>query len=208
MIRLLHRGDTKFFIENTLLAIEYSLRNNNYNGFETDLKLSKDNQWVIFHDNNLERLCNNKRNLHDVNYKEMPLIKNKYKIPKFTDLLKFNNKYDSNKIFNLEIKEDFNIGDNLKKNLLENIKKIKYDVIVSSFHWEWYDFFNNNNIKFGHLIENNKLPDYGDLWIADYNLINQKLIKKCKLNNIKLGCYTLNKNNNFNYIIDLEIWDN
>ncbi len=123
MIRLLHRGDTKSFIENTLLAIEYSLRNNSYNGFETDLKLSKDNQWVIFHDDNLERLCNDKRNLCDVNYKKIPLIKNKYKIPKFTDLLKFNNKYDNNKIFNLEIKENFNISDDLKKNLLENIKK-------------------------------------------------------------------------------------
>ena len=52
MIKLLHRGDTNKNIENTLEAIDFSFKNKNFQGFETDLKLTKDDKWIIFHDSN------------------------------------------------------------------------------------------------------------------------------------------------------------
>lgn len=205
MIKLLHRGDTNKNIENTLEAIDFSFKNKNFQGFETDLKLTKDDKWIIFHDSNLKRLCDLDKELTELNYNDLPLIKNKYKIPKLIDLYKFNN-YEK-KVINLEIKEDFNINNKIKNDLLKIIKKIKHTIVISSFNWEWYNFFKKENITFGHLVLD-KFPEEGSLWIVDYKLINHELINKCNKNNIKLGCYTLNKSINFKFNIDIEIWDN
>ena len=44
MIKLLHRGDTLNYPENTIESIKSALNNINYNGFETDLQLTKDDK--------------------------------------------------------------------------------------------------------------------------------------------------------------------
>ena len=62
-IKILHRGNSKDFLENSIESLLSALNNNNYNGFETDIQLSKDNEWIIFHDYDLNRLSSiNKKN--------------------------------------------------------------------------------------------------------------------------------------------------
>ena len=158
MIRLLHRGNTFQYIENTFLALKTALKKKNFNGFETDIRLTKDKKWIVFHDDNLERLCNINKKINELNYNMLPLINNKYKIIQLKDLLIFSS-YD--KYINLEIKEPFRIDIEAKKNLLNIIKQFEINIIISSFYWEWYNFFKNENINFAHLIEQNFLPNNG-----------------------------------------------
>ena len=56
MIKLLHRGDTLNYPENTIESIKSALSNINYNGFETDLQLTKDDKWIIFHDDDTKKI--------------------------------------------------------------------------------------------------------------------------------------------------------
>ena len=94
-IKILHRGDSKDFLENSIESLLSALNNNNYNGFETDIQLSKDNEWIIFHDYDLKRLSSINKKIKDIKYEDLPLInfKNKnYKISKLNELTKLNDK--------------------------------------------------------------------------------------------------------------------
>ena len=208
MIKLFHRGDREKYPENTFEAIESSLFNYDCNGFETDIKLTKDNKWIIFHDDNTKRMCNVDLNIKETNYNELPPIiyqNKKYKIPLLEDITNFK---PSLKIFNLEIKESFDINDSAKKNLINLLKKINSPIIISSFIWEWYDWCLSNKLYFGHLIEEDEIPINGEFWIIDYNILNEKIISKVKEKNIKLGCFTIKNKKEINYNYDIEIWDN
>ena len=39
---------------------------------EMDVRLTKDNKLIVCHDENLDRLCGDKRNVCDVNFSELP----------------------------------------------------------------------------------------------------------------------------------------
>lgn len=208
MIKLLHRGDTLNYPENTIESIKSALNNINYNGFEIDLQLTKDDKWIIFHDGDTKRLTNKNLIIKNTNYNDLPLIKFKdkyFKIPLLKDLTYLKN---SMKIFNLEIKEKLNISYSSKNNLLNLIKLIKSPLIISSYNWKWYDWCVDNNLNFAHLIENDDLPKNGEFWIIDYKILNEKIINKIKEKNIKIGCYTLKNKQDINYNYDVEIWDN
>ena len=74
MIKILHRGDTKKYLENTIESIASAINNQNYQGIEIDIQLTKDNKWIIFHDINLKRLTGIDKNINDINYKDLPII--------------------------------------------------------------------------------------------------------------------------------------
>lgn len=213
MKKLLHRGDSKNELENTIEAIKSSLVNKNFDGLEIDIKLTKDNKWIIFHDNNLKRLSKINKKISNVRYENLPKLnynKKKYKIPLLKDLTKLNFK---NKILNIEIKNKFNIDNNFKNQLLNIINNINANIIMSSFNWKWNKWCKKYNLEFGYLIEK-KIPNLNnkDLFIFDIKLLSKSNIinKINKIKNIKIGAYTLNKNLKFNNKIKLkiEIWDN
>ena len=209
MIKLLHRGDTSNYPENTKESIISALNNKNYNGFETDIRLTKDNKWIIFHDENLKRLCNNDLNIKDCKYKNLPLIhyeNDYYKIPLLKDIINLDYPL---KFFNIEIKQNYKKTSYWTRNkLLKLLKKIKSPLLISSFNWDWYSWCSKNNLNFAHLIEENTLPSKGKIWIIDYKILNDLIIQKIKEKNIKLGCFTLKKKDKFNYQYDIVICDN
>ena len=51
MIRLLHRGNTRKFLENSIEAISSTINCKNFNGLEIDIRLTKDKKWIIYHEN-------------------------------------------------------------------------------------------------------------------------------------------------------------
>lgn len=209
MIKLLHRGDTLNYPENTKESIISALNNKNYNGFEIDIRLTKDKKWIIFHDENLKKMCNINLKLKDCIYKNLPQIvfkNNNYKIPLLIEIVNLNYPL---KIFNIEIKQDFKSTSFLSKtNLFTLLKKIKSPLLISSLNWEWYDWCLKNNFTFAHLLENDKIPNNGNIWIIDYKILNEKIINKIKKKNIKLGCFTIKNKKEINYDYDIEIWDN
>ncbi len=87
-----HRGfhdNDKNVPENSILAFKKAI-NNNYT-IELDVHLTKDNKIVVFHDNNLKRVCGVKKVIEECTYKELlnyNLLNTKYKIPLLSEVLK------------------------------------------------------------------------------------------------------------------------
>lgn len=88
-----HRGLKDKAKENTLQAFKASLKNTNYQGFECDVRTSKDNVFVVCHDAfiGISRVSS-------TNYAE---LKRKYNVPALESVLKL----QTDKIMLLEIKE-------------------------------------------------------------------------------------------------------
>ena len=51
---ILHRGNHKDFTENSLKALDFACEH--YDGFETDIRLTKDSYWVVNHDSDCKRV--------------------------------------------------------------------------------------------------------------------------------------------------------
>ena len=88
-----HRGifDNVKIVENTLESFKKSI-SLNY-PFELDVQLTKDNQLIVFHDDNLKRLCHKDIEVKEVSYSEIqniPLLETKSHIPLFREVLLLN----------------------------------------------------------------------------------------------------------------------
>lgn len=87
-----HRGyhDKKRGIpENSIAAFKRAIRYNY--PIELDVHLTKDNRLVVFHDNNLKRVCGVNKIIENCTYNELlkyNLFGTKYKIPLFEEVLK------------------------------------------------------------------------------------------------------------------------
>ena len=113
-----HRGLKDESKENTLQAFTKSLENPNYQGFECDVRTSKDNVFVVCHD----ALIGISR-VSSTNYEE---LKRKYNIPTLESVLKL----QTDKIMLLEIKET-NLDIERFNKLLK--KYAKKNIYVMSF---------------------------------------------------------------------------
>ena len=102
-IFIAHRGYTAKYPENTLIALD-AARKSGAKYVEVDIQLSADRIPVLFHDRNLQRLCQQAGAIHDYTFNE---LENFY----VTDSEKFADKYVDNKITSLQIFIDY-----LKKN--------------------------------------------------------------------------------------------
>ena len=113
-----HRGLKDESKENTLQAFTKSLENPNYQGFECDVRTSKDNVFVVCHD----ALIGISR-VSSTNYEE---LKRKYNVPTLESVLKL----QTDKIMLLEIKETNLDVERFNKLLKKYAKK---NIYVMSF---------------------------------------------------------------------------
>lgn len=87
-----HRGyhDIKMKIpENSIAAFKRAISHNYI--IELDIHLTKDNRLVVFHDNNLKRVCGINKIIENCTYNELlkyNLFDTKYKIPLFEEVLR------------------------------------------------------------------------------------------------------------------------
>ena len=133
-----HRGLVKNGIkENTIEAFVAAINSDKYIGFELDVRTTKDNELVVYHD-----LLYKGKLVKKTLYKELK----KDNIPKLSDVLKL----DTNKIIMIEIK-DYNI-DLKKLSLLLNNYNYK-NLYVMSFNNKVLKKLKKyvNNIKLGSL---------------------------------------------------------
>lgn len=76
--------------ENSFLAIKNAC-DNSY-GMEFDIRLSRDGQIVLFHDDDLKRVCGIAKKVRDLDYKELQgikLLNSEETLPLFTDVLDY-----------------------------------------------------------------------------------------------------------------------
>ena len=65
-----HRGNAKSFRENTIEAFQ-SAKEIGFNYLETDLRITKDDKIITFHDPSLLRTSGHNIQLIDINYKDL-----------------------------------------------------------------------------------------------------------------------------------------
>src|SRR5258708_13021724 len=65
-----HRGHAWSFPENTMPAFKAALKAGSL-WLETDVQLSQDGQCVLFHDENLGRLCHLTGSVHELNWEQL-----------------------------------------------------------------------------------------------------------------------------------------
>ena len=82
--RGLHDG-TKKVIENSMEAFRLAVENGY--GMELDVQLTRDGKLVVHHDGSLKRVTGVDKQVHDVDYADLPLLPDGSKIPLFTEVL-------------------------------------------------------------------------------------------------------------------------
>lgn len=208
-IILAHRGNYKKYPENSLVSFNEALNDINYNGIETDIRISKDGIFYCFHDDDIENLTNGNGNINELDWCDINKLKLKdsksvltnYKIPKLETLFILNTIY--NKILNLEIKTNPNLIDiNSYITQLITLAK-KYNmlnkIIISSFYYEYYSFCKTNKLNFGFLIHNDELYklylELPSILILDKE-IDSEILNSLYKKNYLLGVYTLYNTDN------------
>jgi glycerophosphoryl diester phosphodiesterase len=201
-----HRGlHSKLIPENSLLSFQKALEYNY--SIEFDLTITKDEEVVVFHDDNIFRLCNIDKKIEDVKYsylKELKLFNSKENIPLFEDLL---NLINGKITLIIEIKKHKNIGilENKVVKLLENYKG---EYFICSFEKDILCWFKENQMKLkrGLIFESHpkKFEKYNkvlflykvfkikpDFISLDYKLLNSSIYIYCKKNNLELITWTI-----------------
>lgn len=196
-----HRGifDNKKTIENTIPAFKKAI-NKGYT-IELDVRLTKDNKVVVFHDDKLERLTKDNELVKDKTLDELRKIKllNKDIIPTLEEVLVL---VDSKVPLLIELKTSN--GFLLEKEVAKILDNYKGEFAIQSFDPRtvlWFRLFRKNYIR-GLLISpktfkirmiNTCKPDFINV---NKTLLDEKYIKNYK--GIKLA-YTIDENEKEKY---------
>ncbi|MDZ7819148.1 MAG: glycerophosphodiester phosphodiesterase family protein [Aliarcobacter sp.] len=222
-----HRGlhNSRLIPENSLLAFEKAVKKNY--SIELDITISKDNQIVVFHDENLYRLCGFKENIEEMNYaflKELKLYETNEKIPLFKEVL---NLVDGKITLVIEIKKHKNIG-LLENILIDLLKNYKGKYLICSFEKDILFWFKKNkpNLKKGLIFESNpkKFKKYNktlflykyyktkpDFISLDYKLLHSSIYDFCKKKALQISSWTIRDEENYEKIktkVDAIIFEN
>jgi glycerophosphoryl diester phosphodiesterase len=143
---LIHRGIVnKKYKENLLKSFKQSFKKGY--GIETDIHVTKDNEFICFHDFTLNRIFKKKESVKNMKYFQIKKIstQNKKQIPLLKDLLKASkNRYP---LF-IEIKPTF--SKKLLQKLLKETSKFSKCVFISFNHENIYNLLKiKSNTKVG-----------------------------------------------------------
>ncbi len=130
IIILGHRGFSKKYPENTILSFSKAIEAG-ADGIELDVRLTKDNVPVVFHDEDLSRLFGIKKKIRDMNLRDLKKLRfpMNQEIPTFKEVLE---RIPRDIFINVEIK-DVEATEKIIE-LLSNRKKS--NTLISSFHLE------------------------------------------------------------------------
>ena len=145
-LMIAHRGYSKFEKENTIAAFIAAGATNEFYGIETDVHVTKDGHYVIIHDENTSRVCDNKIaiNVEESTFVEVSRVvlqdldptslRRDLVIPELIDYLKICKKY--NKVAVLELKQVFT--EKQIQEILDIIKSVEMEdkMIIISFPLE------------------------------------------------------------------------
>ena len=212
-----HRGLSGLELENTISAF-VAAGNLSYVGIETDVHVTKDGKFVVYHDDTTGRLCNEDVKIGDTDYKKLKSLtlkpqKNRtagsdFVIPDLRDYLSICAFYD--KIAVLELKERMT-----PEHIAEIYAEVeKYynpeDLIFISFSLQnLIDLRGQQpNAKIQYLVQEfnddilNTLKEYNfDLDIGHW-VCSKEVIDTCHANNIKVNVWTVDNPGDAERLID------
>ena len=144
-----HRGiyNNITIFENTIESIMYAVKNNLI--VEVDVRLTLDNELIVFHDSDAGRMLRLKDDINTLNYQELLYI-SPYHIPTLKEVL---DKIDSKVPIIIEVKEDNKI---IRNKLLEILKDYKGNFAIQSFIYDAVKFYKKKKYIIGLLIGKTK----------------------------------------------------
>lgn len=212
-----HRGSSLYYPENTLTSIAKSIEEN-ADYVEVDVRLTKDNKVVLFHDNTLKRVNGRNQSIEDMTLEEVKKVDNgsyknkKYDYENIPTLEEVFENFKGKIKFNIELKMNNKKGYELSKEVSKLIKEysMSQDVVVSSFNKLTIEKFkkDNKDIKTGYIISNpidniEKLEC--DFISIKYNLLSKELVEKIHENNKEIHIWTINDEEDIRKIIKLGV---
>ncbi len=128
---LAHRGANRFALENTIPAFQKAIELG-CDGVEFDVRLTRDNRVVVFHDEDLKRIFKIDEYVRDISYENLKRI-TEGKIPLLSDVLSI---VKDMKLINIELKIDGKFSGILEELVLKIVDsfKIYEKVLFSSFN--------------------------------------------------------------------------
>jgi len=213
-----HRGSPWLITENTLPSFSQAI-DQGVDGLELDIRLSQDEQIVIFHDKDLGRLSDRNEKVKNLSLTELQSIQLKKQpnqteeiyIPSLNDLVPLLNQI---KVLNIEIKSDGlfeNYG--ILEPLIKFLDKYKIDdkCIVSSFNplILMKLRLNRPHTIIGFLYNQNKLFHSWDnmVWMLrvqpenlhiHYSMLNHWIINWAQKKGMRINSYTINDKEVYN----------
>lgn len=178
-----HRGFCSAQGENRIIDFQNALKI--CQAVEFDIRLTKDNKVIIFHDDTFERIANNKSGVNNLSYKEIINLNffknNKNWIPPlFTDFIE--NLSKDYQMINVEIKEEINrkYTQNELMIIFSELKKLqnrtKAEIIVSSFNQQLLEEIDKkikHPMKKGYLFENKN--DFNEIYAKNFDYLHPSI---------------------------------
>lgn len=211
MYTLAHRGLSRRFPENSLVAFKEALKSE-FDGVETDVQMTKDGQLVLLHDAKINRTSTGKGKLANYTYEELLQYNfnndhhGHYAICLLEDLLKLIK--ESKKIVNLEIKKEALSGTVEKTVALVESMHLKEQVYYSSTSVMQLDTIKKLSptsycgyIVSHHLKKANAIihDHHFDGIHARYSLLKFKDLLYYQKVGVKVGAWTLNNKKDLLY---------
>lgn len=132
-----HRGFSLKYPENTLVAFRKAIEAG-ADGFECDVRITKDDEIVVFHDDNLKRLCGQDGSIEEMNWTDLMSLQifGKERVCRLEDVL---SEFPDQHI-NLEIKVSSRVKQTVERTF-KLLREIDFPskVLISSFSFEVLD---------------------------------------------------------------------
>ena len=193
-----HRGiyNNITIYENTLESIMYAVKNNL--SVEIDVRLTMDNQVIVFHDEEGSRLLKLKDKINTITKEELDFLCS-FNVPTLEDALKC---VDGKVPIIIEVKEDNKI---IRNSLLNILRKYNGKFAIQSFIYEAVSYYNKKGFVTGLLIneKNKKYLDKDlkvDFLSIKYNILDRTQIKLLKENYYLIGWTIDNRSDAEEYI--------
>jgi len=209
-MHLIHRGIlNKKYKENTLKSFEASFKKGY--GIETDIHITKDHEFICFHDFTLNRIFKKKISVKNINYDQIKKISSKYKkpIPLLKDLL-----IASKNIHTLFIEIKPNFSKKILQKLLSETSKFSKCVFISFKHENIFNLLKiKSNTKvglsFSPTTSVKRIIKRSSNKKINYIILDKFFLKSKKINNLKIKKYfytiktksEFKKYNNYNNLI-------
>ena len=206
-----HRGAKGYVAENTYESISKAIQLG-VDGVEIDVFKCASGELVLFHDKNLKELTGESGLIENLTIKELEefLVLGKYKIPTLKDVL---TRIEKPLFVNIELK-GLNTAQATSKIIADISRSTSWSLehfIVSSFNWDELELFRSidKNTPVGVLVSKsmsiNEAIEFGKKINAQaihphFKLLNDKAVKKIKNNGFKIYTWTVNNEDDINFM--------
>ena len=216
VLRIGHRGSKGYIAENTLESINHAILLG-VDGIEIDIFKCLSGELVLSHENNLKRLTGKSGQLEKLTLNDLKkfLVIGKYKIPTLKDVLTI---IETPLFVNIELKglNTAQATSEIIKDLSKNTSWSLENFIISSFNWNELEQFRSIDKKtsVGVLVSKsmsiNEAIEFGKRINAqaihpNFKLLNDKTVKKIKNNGFKIYTWTVNDNDDINFMKKLKV---